>query len=592
MTRKISLLLVVCLLAVPTFGASKKLDRLFAEYWANYLADNPGTAAYLGDHRYDNRLYDISEEAYKRRYATARAFLKRADAIADVSLSDEERLSLKMLRRELQLAVEGESLHAYFGDNYLMPINQIEGPHVSLLSSPDTRLFDSARDYRNFVEMLRGFPAQVDAAIANMRKGMRLGVVLPKPVVERILPQLEMGIAADAKTSPLFKPVSRMPSSISAAERQSITAALEHEISASVSPAYRKLRDFMKDEYLPRARPNFSLSELPNGRAIYDYAIKVHTRTGLSADEIHEISLRELDRVTAQRQEHLKRVGFTGTIAEYNQKMQSDRSLRWYTAAEVERDLRENLAIIKPLLPRLFHDFPEVRYEIKPVEKFREASFPNGQYFAPSIDGKRPGIFYYNTFNVETEGVRKFMLPSLAFHEVVPGHHFGAVLTRVNTKLPRFRRYGGNSAFDEGWARYTEELADEVGAYRDPFARNFWLNAKTFALVGAVIETGIHTKGWTRDQAFAFMRKHLPMPEARFDVNMARWTSLPGQGLAYSLGDMKIRELRELSQRELGERFDIRDFHQVVLSNGTVPLDILNDNVLEWIKTKRQQRSE
>lgn len=607
MKRPISLLLVLSLLVIPSFAgyissvlrgparkgsharASKRpLDQLFADYWANYLADNPGTAAYLGDHRYDDRLYDISEQAYKRRYATARAFLKRAKAISDVRLSEQERVSLEMLRRQLQLGIDGEPLHMYFGDNYLLPINQMEGFHLSLLNSPDTRQFTSDLNYRNFVRMLNGFPAQVDAAIANMREGVRVGIVLPRPVVERILPQLEMGITADPKTSPLYKPVLRMPASIPALEKQSLAEAVEREITASVSPGYRRLFDFMKIEYLPRARSTYSLSDLPNGRAIYDYAIKVHTRTGLSADEIHEIGLRELERISAQRQELLKSVGFAGTIAEFNQKMQADRSLRWYTATDVEHDLRANLEFIKPHLSRLFHVFPEIKYDIKPVEPFREASFPNGQYYAPSIDGKRPGIFYYNTFNVETEGVRKFMLPNLAFHEVVPGHHLGAVLTRLNNKLPDFRRYGGNSAFDEGWALYAEELADEVGAYRDPYSRNFWLNGRTFAFVGAVAETGIHVRGWTRDQAYAFVRKYLPMPEARFDVFMARWTSLPGQGLAYSIGNMKIRELRELAQKELGSRFDIRDFHYAVLSEGSVPLDVLNDNVLAWIKKTKQ----
>ena len=606
MKRSFTLVLVLLLLGISAFGrhehgvphgsaknrdaartSNRSLDRLFADYWADHLADDPVHAAYLGVHRYDDRIYDISEAAYRRRYATARAFLKRANAIADAGLSEQDRTSLKMLRRQLQIGIEGEPLHAYFGDHYLMPINQMEGFHVSLLNSPDMREFASARDYDNFIRLLKAFPAQVDAAIANMQKGIALGIVLPKAIVERVLPQLEMGIAADPKTSPLYKPISRMPASVSAADRQRIAAALEGGISASISPGYRKLLDFMKNEYLPKARSTFSLSDLPNGKALFDYAIKVHTRTGLSADEIHEIGLRGLEQITIQRQEHLKQIGFTGTIAEFNQKMQTDRSLRWYTAAEVERDLRENLEYIKPLLPRLFHPFPEVRYDMKPVEPFREASFPAGQYFAPTIDLTRPGIFYYNTFNVGTEGVRKFVMPSLAFHEVVPGHHFGAVLTRLNKKLPDFRRYFMHAAFDEGWARYAEELADEVGAYRDPYARNFWLNAKTFGFVGAVVETGIHAKGWTRDQAFAFVRKYLPTPEARFDVFMARWTTMPGYNFGYAIGDMKIRELRDLAQRELGDRFDIRDFHAVVLSDGTVPLDVLNDNVIAWIKATK-----
>lgn len=570
-----------------TQAEAAKLNRLLTDYWEDYLADNPGFATYIGDSRFDHKLYDISEKAYRRRYSAARAFLKRTNKIRESRLSRQDRVSLKMLRRILALAVEGEPLYSYLEENYLMPINQMEGFHVRLLTLPETNPFASQRDYRNYIERLRAFPRLVDAAIENMRKGIGLGIVLPKAVVERMIPQLQSGIASDAKKSPLYAPVEHFPLTVPAADRQQLTADVEREISTTVSNGFSKLLEFMKTEYLPKARPTFAFSDLPGGREMYAYAIKVRTTTGLTADEIHNLGLRELEKITLERQKLINEAGFKGTASEFNQQMQANKSLRWFDAPSVERDLRENLQFIEARLPQLFSNIPQVAYELKPVEAFRAASFPNGAYYGPTADGTRPGIFYYNTFNVETEGVRKFMLPNLAFHEVNPGHHFADVYGRGNKELPAFRRFGGNTAYSEGWATYAETLADELGAYRDPYSRNFWLNAQVSNYASIVAETGIHTKGWTREQAYAFIRQYLPMPEARFDISLARWTVIPAQAIGYSAGAQRISRLRARAQQELGSRFDIREFHDVVLSSGNVPLDVLSDLVEEWISLKK-----
>ena len=309
----------------------------------------------------------------------------------------------------------------------------------------------------------------------------------------------------------------------------------------------------------------------------------MRTTTGLSADEIHNLGLSELEKITLERQKLLNEAGFKGTVSEFNQQMQANRDLRWFDAAAVKRDLRENLQFIEARLPQLFSNIPQVKYEIKPVEAFRAASFPNGAYYSPSADGTRPGIFYYNTFNAETEGIRKFMLANLAFHEVIPGHHFETIYGREDKDLPAFRRFGGNSAYSEGWATYAETLADEIGGYRDAYSRMFWLNAKVANYTSVVAETGIHTKGWTREQAYAFIRQYLPMPESRFDMFLARWSVIPAQAIGYSAGAQRISRLRARAEKELGSRFDIREFHNVVLSSGNVPLDVLSDLVEEWI---------
>ena len=564
-----------------------KLQRLSRDYWDDYLADNPGFATYIGDPRSNDKLYDMSERAYVRRYATARRFLARANAIDEQALTSTDRVTLAMLRRTLALALEGEPLHCYLEDNYLLPLNQMEGVHHRLLGLPDTHPFATARDYQTYLARLRAFSPQVDAVIENMRKGIALGVVHPRAVVERILPQLEAGASAAAKASPLYGPAGRFPKTVSSPERKRLATAIERTIATSVTPAFHRLLAFMRDEYLPKARTTFGLSALPRGAELYAYAIKVRTTTSLSADEIHALSLEELEKVELERARVVRALGFAGTPREFNEQLQNDREQRWFDAASVERDLRENLERIQPKLPQLFSGLPRVDYVLKPVEPFREASFPAGAFVPGTRDGSRAGLFLYNTHAVKTEGVRKYLLPDLAFHEVIPGHMLQANYASANQALPAFRRFQGTDAFNEGWASYAETLADELGAYPDVYARNFFLSARVFAEVSAIAETGIHAKGWSPEQAYAFVRRYLPMPQARFDVSLARWAALPAQGLSYGIGALKLKELRGRATRELGERFDVRDFHSVVLNNGNVPMDVLEGIVTDWVAKQK-----
>lgn len=571
---------------------SAKLGRLVEDYWEWYLADNPGFSTSIGDYRYNDRLYDISEKAYRRRYAAARRFLKQANGIREQKLTPQERITLKILRDNLTVAIEGEPLYAYRSDNYLLPLNQIEGFHLRLLGLPETHPFVSVNDYQTYLARLRGFPAQVDAAIANMRQGMKLGIVSPKPVVEAIIEQLQAGITTDAKKSPLYEPLERFPQKSSASVKAEITASLEREIVSTVTPAFRKLLNFVQTEYLPKAAPNFGFSNLPRGKEMFAYAVKVQTTTNLSPDEIYELGLKELEKIMLERQKLVKQLGFEGTPLEFSRQVQTNKALRLFDAAAVERTIRENLQSIEPRLPQLFANLPKYKYKLKPVEPFRAANFPEGALLSEDEGGNSVGVFYYNTYNMETEGVRKFLLPNLAFHEVLPGHLLQGSYANANNALPAFRRHFDHNAYNEGWATYAESLADELGAYPDPYARNFWLSAATFTYLSMVAEVGIQTKGWTREQTFAFMRKYLPIPEARLNDRLLRWSVMPAQGLGYGIGALRIYQLRAQAQRELGSRFDVRQFHNVVLNNGSMPLDVLSEVVEAWIAQTKAQIQE
>ena len=576
---------------VPAPAASPaetaKLQRLTRDFWDDFLADNPLYATIIGDPRADHALPDESERAYRRRFATARRFLARARAIDPRALTPADRVSLDVLQRRLALALEGEPLDCYLAENILLPLNQMEGLHHRLLGLPAVHPFATARDYETYLARLRAFPAQVDAVIHNMRRGVALGVVHPRAVVERVLLQLEAGAAAAPKESPLYGPVGRFPEALGAGERRRLETALVRALETRVRPGFRRLHAFMRDEYLPRARPGFALSELPRGAALYAYALKVRTTTDLSADAVHALNLEALERAERERVALVRSLGFTGAPVAFNAALQEDRAQRWFDAASVERDLRESLEAVRPKLPALFADLPRVDYVLRPVEPSLAPSFPNGAFIPASHDGRRAGVFLYNTHGVETEGIRKFMLPNLAFHEVVPGHMLQMEYARASSTLPPFRRFGGNATFTEGWATYAESLAEELGAYRDGPARNFYLSSKVFSHASAVAETGLHAKGWTPEQAAAFLRRYVPMPPARFDLTLARWAVLPAQNVGYGIGALEFRKQRERAARELGDRFDVREFHAVVLGGGNVPMDVLDGIVTDWIAARK-----
>ena len=587
LTRVVLSLVVLLLTAAPVAADDKaKFDRLLDDYWEYHLADRPQTATYIGDSRYDDKLFDNSAAAYKRRYAEARRFLKQAAAIRPEQLAHDDRVTLAMLRRELTLALEGEPLHAYLQRFYHLPMNQIEGPHLELLLLPSEHPFRSERDYRNYIARLTAFSRVADDSIAAMREGIRLGVVHPRPIVERMIPQLQIGAV---KESPLYVPVKQFPAAVPEAARRKLTAATERAIQAAVKPAFARLLGFMRDEYLPKSRTTVAWSQLPSGRERYAYAIKVRTTRDLSAEQIHAIAQEELEQAEGERRRLVRSLNFEGTPRDFNQQLQLNRELRWYDAASVERDIRNSLTAMEARLPKLFKDIPPFNYELKPVEPFRAPSFPIGAFFPKSPDNARPGVFYYNTHDIGTEGLRKFMLPNLSFHEAIPGHMLQSTYANANRRLHAYRRLGGNSAYNEGWAMYAERLADEVGAYPDAYARNFYLSASVSAWTSAIAETGIHDKGWTMEQAYAFLGRYLPMSQERFDSVVARWAVLPAYSFGYGLTARTIRELRAHATAELGDRFDVREFHSVVLNGGSVPADVLTTEVHSWVDREKRK---
>jgi uncharacterized protein (DUF885 family) len=566
----------------------EKLQRLFEDYWNYVLADSPIFATSIGDHRFDDKLEGVSEEALFRSYDSLRAFQKRAKEINQRRLLPEDRFNLRLLLHDLALELDSPMVSRRTTRTYI-PLNQMNGIHLDILQLPTIHSFKTVRDYENYLKRLQAFSKQVDDVIRSMRQGMVGGLVQQKSIVEKVLPQLESGVVADAKKSPLYQAIERMPKEFTKEDTARITASIEREILNTVTPAFRKLLEFVKTEYLPRARAEAGIWSLPRGEARYRYAIKDLTTIDISPDRLHEVGLRGLEEAENEMRKVIERIGFKGSIQEFNQHLRANKQFRYYDAASVEQAYRKALQEIEPKLAQVFSRLPKAGYEIRPIEPYRAASAPPGQYWRPSEDGSRPGIFYYNADRIETEGYGKDNIERLAYHEVAPGHHLQIALVQEIKNLPAFRRHGYHGAYIEGWGIYAETLAKELVGFRDPIGEYGYWASKAIACRGLILDTGLHHKRWTREHAVEFVKKRFASTDHTASRIVDRMIAWPGQILTYETGAIKISELRAKAENELGKNFDIKAFHEVVLNEGALPLDLLTERVESWIAKVKMQ---
>lgn len=585
-TRRLTryLLLMLCtLLPLPAQAQDDAaLKKLFADYWQCALSASPTNATYLGDHRYDDRLDDVSESAVRRWYDSLRVYQKRITAIDDSKLSARDLLNKKLFVRNLETEFAAEPLK-----NYQMPLGQQNGIHLDLPQLPFSHPFETVRDYENFLKRLKQFPVQVEETIQNIRAGIAEKRVPPKFIVERIVPQIEAGILADASQSPLYDAVKKIPKTFLTADSVRFAKAISKEITQTVTPAYRKLLDFVKTQYLPAARTDAGIWALPDGAARYQHAILSHTTTALTADEIHAIGVRELAKVHAEMQGIMKKVGFTGTLQAFNQSLRTDPQFYFDSPDSLEAYFRKILTTIDAKLPQLFSRLPKARYDLKRLEPYREASAPAAYYYSPSEDGSRPGYFYYNAYRLDSRP--KYTMEVLAYHEAVPGHHLQIALALENKDLPEFRRHEGYTAFVEGWGLYSERLPKELGAYSDAYSDFGRLTFDAWRCCRLIVDTGIHYKRWTREQAIEFMKNNTSLSAIDITSEVERYIAWPGQALAYKLGQLKILELRAKAETELGKKFDIKAFHEIVLGDGAVPLGVLEEKIDAWIAAEKSK---
>ncbi len=568
---------------VDKAAIAKNAEALFGEYFEASLELNPLQSTFLGERRYNDRLPNTLSAAYREKQkAFAQTWLDRMTAIDPDALEGQDRLSYDMFVRERQRELDG---FAFPG--HLQPVHQfynIASTFAMLGSGTSAQPFQTVEDYDNWLKRLDQLPAFIDQAIANMREGIASGVVQPRVLMEKALPQVRTHIVDDVESSVFYKPVSAMPDDIEGSDRERLTAAYRTAIADIVVPTYGKLADFIDTEYLPASRETVGMSALPNGRDWYAYLVRSVTTTDLTPERIHQIGQNEVKRILAQMDDVQKRVGFDGTRDEFFEFLGSDPQFFFDTEKELLDGYEKKRGEIGPHLSRLFASAPEAAFEIRAVEAFRAASASAAQYQRPSEDGTRPGVFYVNAANLSARP--SWAMTALYLHEAEPGHHYQLAMQQELPDLPKFRRFGGYVAYTEGWGLYAESLGEELGAYDDPYQYYGRLAAELWRSIRLVSDTGLHALGWTREQTLDFMRVNSPEPEERMVAEAERFMAIPGQALAYKIGELKIRELRTRAEKSLGDRFDVREFHTQILGDGALPLDVLEAKIDRWIAAR------
>ena len=563
---------------------SQQLNAIFDEYFEEYLKQNPILATSIGDPRYNDRfVVSISPEAIAAEEKLQRDYLARVQTVDRSVLTGQDLLSYDVFKTAREREIEGFR----FPDE-LIPMNQFystPNSFAQLGSGNGMQPFKTVQDYDNFLKRIDGFVAWTDQAIVNMREGIKRGYTLPKILAERTLPQLQAQIVPKAEDSLYWGPITNMPADFSAADRERLTQAYRAAIETKVVPSYRKLHDFMRDEYVPKARLSHGMEGLPDGKAWYAYNVKRITTTHYTPEQIHQIGLDEVKRIHGEMAGVMKQVGFKGTLDEFFKYVNTDPQFFF--------DKREDLIAgydvlrkrVNPQLPKLFEILPKADYEVRAVEPFREKSAAGGQYQAATEDGSRPGIFYANAYDLSARP--KWAMEALSLHEANPGHHFQISIQREQQGLPKFRRFGGYTAYSEGWGLYAESLGPELGMYTDPYQYFGRLEGELWRAIRLVVDTGLHSKGWTREQVLAYMDENSSAAEARRVSEAERYMAIPGQATAYKIGQLKISELRARAEKALGPKFDVRKFHTAVLADGALPLDVLEAKVDRWIASQR-----
>lgn len=561
-----------------------QLQQLYADFWEASLALNPLQATFVGDPRYNDQLPDFfSAEFRARESAFARDWLGRAQAIGSDGLQGQDLLSYQIFVRDLESEIEGERF-----PDWQQPLNQfynLTGLFAQLGSGTGAQPFATVQDYDNWLARAGNFPQLMQTMQANMREGMASGVVQPKVLMQKVIPQIDALIKDKPEDTLFWRPVANFPEGTSEADKARLTEAYRTLIADQLMPAYRELRRFVAEEYLPACRDTVSLSALPNGEAWYAYRVRQSTTTDLSPAQIHDIGLAEVARIHGEMDAVMQQVGFTGSRAEFFTFVTSDKQFEFESEEALLVAYRALEAKVNERVDELFSLTPRAPFEIRPVEAFRAQSAAGGSYMPPSQDGSRPGIFYVNTYDLPTR--KTWDAEALYLHEAIPGHHFQIALQQELEGLPAFRRFGGETAFIEGWGLYAESLGKELGVYTDPYQYFGRLQAELWRAIRLVVDTGLHSKGWTREQVIDYMKANSATSDTEAVSETERYIAIAGQALAYKVGELKIQELRDRAEAELGDNFDIRGFHAEVLQDGSVPLAVLEAKIDRWIEAKK-----
>ena len=572
----------------PRQSASQALAALFQASDEASLRRNPLQATARGDLRYADRLGDVfSDSYYEAERAAARADLAALAAIDRGALGPDERVAYDVFKWQRGMDLKGLEGEA-FAASAVRPVDHFNGFHTAfaeLSSGQGIAPFKTVKDYENGLARTKDFVRLVDSAIMRMEQGLAAGVVQPKLVMTNVVEQLDAMLAEGVEGSGFYRPVADFPAEIPEADRARLRAAYARSISDEIRPAVTRLRDFVRDRYLPRARPTVGLQDMKSGPALYRHLVALSTTTDMSPDEIHRIGLAEVDRLHKEMEKVKAEVGFAGTLQQFFEHIRTDPKFKPKSREALQQGY---VAIGKRLdstLPTMFSTIPRTPLEIRPVPALTEKGAARGSYQSGTTDGSRPGVFYFNAYDLPSRTTPG--METLYLHEGAPGHHFQISLAQENEALPSFMRFGGNTAYVEGWGLYAETLGRELGVYTDPYQYFGYLDSQLFRAIRLVVDTGIHSKGWTRDRTIQYILDNSSRGRSNATAETERYIAIPGQALAYKIGQMKISELRARAEKALGPRFDIREFHAQVLMTGALPLAVLERKIDDWIAAKK-----
>ncbi|MFI5089499.1 MAG: DUF885 domain-containing protein [Terriglobales bacterium] len=581
-----TIMLLVMLMTMAGFAADaggearrKQLKSALDDEWEYALRTHPELATYVGDSRYNDRLSDQSPEAVERDLKHAQEALKRVEAIDITGFPEQEKLNQQLAVRELREQIEGTSLK-----NWEMPVNQMGGIHLDYAAMPSQLPFRTVKDYEDYLSRLHQMPRTFDQTISVMRLGVKDHMMPPRYVLEKVATQAEDIAGKPPEASPFARPVKKFPSGIPEADQKRLHDAVLAAVKNEVGPAYAKFAKFVRSEYAPKGRTDYGVWSLPNGDAIYRFDVRQMTTTDLGPDEIHRLGLKQVDEIEAEMLKIARQQGFSD-LKSFNAHIRTDRKL-YATSGQQLLDLYQHYTDqMYAKLPQLFGHLPQNKLEVVPMEDYRAPDEVPADYSPGAPQSGRPGRINVNEYAPE----KRLLLnaEAIAYHEGIPGHHLQFTVAAELPELPPFRKYAEFTAYSEGWAFYSERLAKEVGFYQDPYSEYGRLGNEMWRAVRLVVDTGVHSKHWSRDQMLDFFRQHTAMDEQNIVTEVDRYIVWPGQALAYKLGQMKIIELRERARQRLGERFDIRTFHDAVLAEGPVPLDVLEKRMGEWIASQK-----
>ncbi len=558
---------------------SARLHQLFAQEWDYTMREYPEYATAVGYPGQNARWTDNSLEAIARRKRELNNPLTALRAIDRAKLSPTDQVSYNLFRRNYTDALEETRFPGEF-----MPITQMGGVQQEVPSTIAQMPAGTVREYEDIIARLRAVPALVNQTMVLLERGLAQGLTPPRITLRDVPGQAQNLVVDDPMTSPLLKAFTRFPATVSEGEQQRLRAAAVAAYRDSVAPAFRRLSAYLRDKYVPGARATTGLRDLPNGPAWYQVRARASTTTDLTPAQIHALGLAEVKRIRGQMDSVIAASGFKGSFAEFVQFLRTDPRFYWTTPEDLIRGSRELMKRIDPELTKLFGTLPRLPYGVLPIPSYAERSQTTAYYQPGSPLSHRAGTYYVNTYNLAMRP--KWEMEALSLHEAVPGHHLQIALAQELEGVPEFRRFGGYTAYVEGWALYTESLGGELGLYTDPYSKFGQLTYEMWRAIRLVLDTGIHTMGWTREQAIDYFKANAAKTEHDITVEVDRYIVWPGQALAYKIGELKLKELRAYATTTLGSRFDVRAFHDQVLGAGAVPLDVLEARIRAWVNSK------